>query len=368
MVTMEKIKQQLNRVKRKPKSVVVLKNQEVPVKVKQLILATSLTTEDINKGVINKNFPLVKGQLSLTTILNSYNPISYMGQSGDGRCIGGTQYNPVQYPLAFSKTNSNFDKRPVYLGFEYESYTHYASGSFYTDKDTPNPWNLGLRDENSPILPYLNLGNGGSPYEIRSVPATADFHKAYLDEHFFSNKVVGKLKYDVGCGLHIHISRSAFSPSSAEKFLWFFGFKENESFLKAISRGRFPSTSWCRNLAIKGDLDTLKSRLVKDKTTIQLVEKRTLNITGLEIGSKYSAVNPHRGGTYEVRIFNSFNGNDKEYLYTCLEFCDALTRFCRIYGFMSMNMEKFTSYVERRHESYPNLLTSINNWKKNGKI
>ena len=174
------------------------------------------------------------------------------------------------------------------------------------------------------------LDNG---FEITTAPATFGKHKKEWEKFFKDKSCMSKLKgwgTDTA-GLHIHISRSALSPTSIGKILVFINDDTNSPFIDGIA-GR-NSKSWAK----------------KSPKKISDFSQRT---------DKYEAVNLSHRNTIELRIFKS--NISKHGFYRVLEFTDALVHFTKNYTGLtglSLHYKTFLRFMDRQHikAQYPNL-------------
>lgn len=163
-------------------------------------------------------------------------------------------------------------------------------------------------------------------FEIVTVPATYKAHKErWLP--FFDDKT-GEAQYLKSwitnkCGIHIHISRMAFTKGHLARFVNFMNAGANKDFICDIA-GRANST-YCKTDPKYTIMDVMKNEHVGNN------------------GGKYSAVNLLNDATVEVRIFR---GNTRKAgFFKCLEFVDSLVQFTRTCGYTRDSMH-FTKYIE----------------------
>ena len=175
-----------------------------------------------------------------------------------------------------------------------------------------------------------SLDNG---FEITTAPATFGMHKKEWEHFFKDKKCMSKLKgwgTDTA-GLHIHISRSALSPTAIGKILVFINDDTNSKFINGIA-GR-NSGQWAK----------------KSPKKIQDFSQHT---------DKYEAVNLSHRETIELRIFKS--NISRHGFYRVLEFTDALVHFSKNYASLtglSLHYKNFLRFMDRQHikAQYPNL-------------
>lgn len=151
----------------------------------------------------------------------------------------------------------------------------------------------------------------------------------------------GFRSYEPGmCGIHVHMSRKAFTDVHLFKFLKFFF--ENHDFMYIISQRDDYSTRRSCQWGRRRDRKDQKTLLKKTK------EKGT----GVH-GNRFTAVNLESPGTYEVRIFrgtlkaSSFMKN--------VEFCKAAYDFTDSSGISHIKIPEFKQYVSDRQKVFSNL-------------
>lgn len=196
-------------------------------------------------------------------------------------------------------------------------------------------------NETSQILYAKSDGSLDNGVEIVSHPNTFD----YFNETFntvwnpiLNSKNHGYRSYNTTtCGIHIHISKKAFSTLHLYKFMKFF--YNNDKFIQIISqRDNGRMDRWASNSAT-GD---------------NIIEKAK-NKKGNE--NRYSAINLQPRNTVEIRIFRgtleaeSFRKN--------IEFLHALYYFTKISGMSKLHMDLFIRYIENNKKQYSNLYRFI---------
>lgn len=234
---------------------------------------------------------------------------------------------------------------------------------YQSEKDTKNPLFFGIELEvesnggefdcivkHQPDWTYAkedsSINNG---FEIVTMPFSWLWYNEHLNEF---SVMLGRLRskkfssYETNtCGIHIHLSKSAFSTLHFFRFLTFFYLnEENKSFILKISQ-RLNENN-IRQWASLWDTQT-KDLVYKVKD-------------GNSFG-RYTAVNTQNKNTYEVRIFKgtlnlkSFRKN--------VEFCQAVYKWTLELGevsllesLKSLTVENFVAYVKRERKEYPNLL------------
>lgn len=151
-------------------------------------------------------------------------------------------------------------------------------------------------------------------FEIVSIPATLNYHYDLWKKLCFSD-VRGELKsFDTStCGIHIHMSKEAFSPYALGMFTTFINSPSNADFIDVIASRR-PNT-YCQR---------------KETTVSKGSYRRNFRDKWGDTHDKYWATNLQKEHTLEVRIFN---GNLSYSAIMCnLEFCHALHRYVTHYA------------------------------------
>ena len=302
---------------------------------------------DINLKELHKTkHPLNKGSLATFKAIES----TTTGQKSDGRLWS---YLIQASPLAFQMMDD--EKDPIFLGFEWESH---IKGPDSVLRDV-------VKEAMDTPLRYLtNFRCGGNPLELVSIPATASFHKEYMESEFFGrgfDKMLNNPKGINSCGIHIHVCKTAFNEETLRKFTTFIINQANGSFITdLVDRDmRDPSVGYYKpNLGnlkyhqtsrLKGRLSGSDICYNKDLVQVNPNKKTNYICTG-----KSWAVNSETSrGTIEVRIFNTTNSKQK--FYKNLEFVEALIRFVREAEYESLYAQDFAKYVAKNKDMYPNL-------------
>lgn len=179
--------------------------------------------------------------------------------------------------------------------------------------------------------------------EIVSMPCTLDYHKKDLNWKSICTHAVdcGLKSHDIkDCGLHININRDFMNPSAWVKFWFFINNKKERSFISRIARRR---------------------------SRFAVIEHKLLNATLLydvtgECASRHVAVNGDNEYRIELRIFK---GTLKyESLIACMEFADALVRYCRLVSFNDLKHDMVKNFLlwlikNNRSLGYSHLLQYI---------
>jgi hypothetical protein len=236
--------------------------------------------------------------------------------------------------LTFYKSEKD-TKNPLFFGIELEVESY---GSDYDCIVGHLPdWTYAKEDS--------SINNG---FEIVTMPFSWLWYNEHLNEF---SAMLGRLRskkfssYETStCGIHIHLSKTAFSTLHFFRFLTFFYLnEENKSFILKISqRLRDQMNQWSS---------------LWDTQTKDLVYKVK---DGNDFG-RYTAVNTQNKNTYEVRIFKG-TLNLKSFCKN-VEFCQAVYKWTLELGevsllesLKSLTIENFVDYVKRERKEYPNLL------------
>ncbi len=220
-------------------------------------------------------------------------------------------------PQAFKKMPD--EKNPIYLGWEWEI------GSI-GGEDVEAAYMIRKAMSIPELRRYVNFGHYGRPIEMRSIPATMQFHRDYMTRSFFGNAMQKYMVPNGWCGMHVHIDKKAFVDEGVHKFIRFITLPENNAFIRFIA-GRAVSerSEWCKPLG-----HTQKESAVNTETDFD---------------------------TIELRIFKS-PLTERKFLAN-LEFTDALVKYANAHSFADMRTGGFVKWVLKRENEYPNLSTII---------
>jgi len=178
-------------------------------------------------------------------------------------------------------------------------------------------------------------GFNNAGFEIVSVPATFRAHKE-LWQKFFSEKGSARFlrSWSTGvCGIHIHISRIAFTPPHLARFIAFINSTKTRKFVEDVA-GR-SGNSYCKYTG-----DWTFARVFKD-------------LKGRD-SEKYRAVNLMHEQTVEVRIFK---GNvRKAGFFKCLEFVDAVFNYTKTCSYRNVSVDGFLEWMNINNYGYGNLV------------
>jgi hypothetical protein len=146
-------------------------------------------------------------------------------------------------------------------------------------------------------------------------------------------------EWEKTCGIHIHMSKSAFTTYHLYKFLFFFYAKANRKFLVALSE--------------RGKESKYASWSTDNSNHIKLLAKSKTNADS-DPHSHYHAINMHKSGkTIEVRIFNSTM--QPESFHKNVEFCKSLFEFTKDAPKLQMTVPNYLMYVHQNGRTYRNL-------------
>lgn len=222
------------------------------------------------------------------------------------------------------------------LGFELETNT-----DDYTKRVDAARFMLEDVDDN-----YLIIKEDGSVSGFEMVTMPADY-RAHLE--LFPWHKLRKLSTDyamrswnggTGCGLHVHISKSAFNSAHIYRFV---NFHDHNAYQLTRLAGR-ESDQWARF----GKYD---------------YENRLRQARGLDRTDRYVAVNTQPRDTYELRYFRgSLNPNTVKGV---LEFVHALWLFTRdltvhdVRNGALLTMDKFIEFARDHDSDYPDLMPRL---------
>jgi hypothetical protein len=180
------------------------------------------------------------------------------------------------------------------------------------------------------------------PFEIVTVPATLQAHKDNWAKFMNDNKLKGYLSsYSNGhCGMHVHISRAAFTGLHLAKFMRFINLPTNGGFITQLAQrksGYAKFTNYDNN----------------DKLAIT----HHANAMYGGLNSHYDAVNTANRDTIEVRIFR---GNlAKSHFFKNLEFVHALWAYTKD---CSMKQLTYTDFIFWLFKDNCKLYTNLHQW------
>lgn len=177
----------------------------------------------------------------------------------------------------------------------------------------------------------------GTGIEIVSAPATYAKHKELWSELFDAQEI----KVDRSCGMHVHLSTSAFSPLHLGKFLCFFGTDANYTLLRAVAGRDYRRNTYvsCTHFEFNPKItDIAKDGKAKAKLK----------------STRYWPVNLTNSRTIEVRVFAA---TTKEWRFRGrLEFLHAVYNWTKTEGMRNLTSERFIEYVMKHKREYANLV------------
>ena len=226
--------------------------------------------------------------------------------------------------LQFTKAPG--EKEPAYyLGVELEAGQLYSQGAA-----------LVAAEELQEAVPLIYCKYDGSipsyGFESVSHPCTLAMHKDIWEKAL---RILRHNDLDAreGCGLHVHISRSALSSDKFGFMDWFIS--KYQGNWEKISRRRYNDYAMYKPTTDKPDKD----------------------IHGKRYMGRYDAVNFQNSNTVEIRIFKA-TLDDVEMIGT-LEIVDALINWCKVSKWDMITTPKsdafklFMAYVQRHVDKYP---------------
>lgn len=168
-------------------------------------------------------------------------------------------------------------------------------------------------------------------FEIKSAPASFEYHSNAWDEFFKWNKRNGTLaEVDENCGMHVHISRNALNLLQVGRMCAFVHNPANQALIQYVAERRF-NTYW--GIArYKGITTPSELRHGYDK---------------------YDAVNTGHDNTIEFRMFQSVVRRDS--FLKNLEFVRALFHFTKQIAVDYKSGAEFERFVRNNAERFPHL-------------
>lgn len=167
-------------------------------------------------------------------------------------------------------------------------------------------------------------------FETVTHPMTFDYIKTQfpLDLLFGTTE---KFQHDKNCGMHVHMSKKAFTNAQLYKFLLFVN--NNQGFMSTVAE-RDPN-GYC-----------------------PAVNKNTFIVKALEkSGRDRDQVNLIPQHTAEVRIFQG--AITKEQYLKNIEFCYALFNFTKVMAIASLTQDRFVEYIQKEPVMYENLISFL---------
>ncbi len=244
---------------------------------------------------------------------------------------------PPKYRHFNQNTNQTvFSRQPgnrLYLGFELE--VESRSGS--PDSVAGNL--IEDYDDGENLFYCKHDGSLDNGFEIVSHPLTLRAHKVQDYSYMLQSlKQAGCRSHDVDtCGLHVHVSRSFFTPSEMVKLGLFVYFN-------------------------KSRLETFARRTESSYAKFKPVPKHDLQSAGYS-ENRYEAINFENRSTIEFRLFKG-TLNFETFVAT-LEFCDAVSRFVKTVSACLIakdgGFDLFKTFLKKdgNRKLYKNLLTYL---------
>jgi hypothetical protein len=222
------------------------------------------------------------------------------------------------------------------IGFELETNT-----DDYTKRVDAARFMLDGLDDN-----YLVIKEDGSVSGFEMVTMPADY-RAHIEmfpwdklPRLGSDYAMRSWNGSTGCGLHVHISKSAFTSSHIYRFV---NFHDNNAYQLTKLAGR-ESDQWARF----GKYD---------------YESRLRQARGIDRTDRYVAVNTQPRDTYELRYFRgSLNPKTVKGV---IEFTHALWAWTKDLSYADvrngalLTMDKFIEFARDHDSEYPNLMPRL---------
>jgi len=246
-------------------------------------------------------------------------------------CAENAPIKPYGFTPELKFKNGKNEKTNLFFGIELEVEGKSYVNHFDTVKELYDYFS-----EDEIYCKYDGSLNNG--FEIVFHPLSWKWYKE--NKHRFENmlnflKEKRYISYDAGtCGMHVHMSREAFSSIQLYKLLKLFYEDENKDFIRIISQRK------------ESQLESYAS--IQDTEHKDLVRKAKSHSF-----NRYSAVNVQNSNTIEIRIFRG-TLNFKSFCKN-MEFCKAIYEFTRVKGIKEMTWEVFAKYVNENRKSYMNL-------------
>ena len=186
-----------------------------------------------------------------------------------------------------------------------------------------------------------NDGSLNSGFEIVTHPMSSQ----YLNDNKYKFSQLldylsknGYTSYQEGtCGIHIHISKSAFTTLHLYKFLAFF-YNHPKYITKISQRTTSQLNQW--------------ARLDDDQKQIIYKAKNKNQDT-----SRYAAINLKNSKTVEVRIFR---GTLKPMsFFKNIEFIQAIIEYTKMVSVSDNNLKHFQAWIKANSQKYPNLFNFL---------
>lgn len=267
---------------------------------------------------------------------------------------------------AFSLTKSekvfysNSKETPIWMGLELEVNTTIESSSEVTSviKD------IAASHFGQDCLIKSDASTGDYGFEIVTIPATLNYLKETIKKGLFDTDLYKRIKSTPRCGIHVHITKEAFTQLSFGKFIAFINNPNNSKFIRDIAGREENKYCMAWKLNSKGKADTSPSigaRVIKDSCGVSRVSDAKDHWKNRSTGNfTRGTVHVGKKHTIEVRIFKS--STSMANIFRKLEFCHALTKFVNSgVSIQKLNIQTFLEFVTDKtikHE-YPNLIRCL---------
>lgn len=241
------------------------------------------------------------------------------------------------------------EEKPIYLGIEIEAQTKHP----FRDEKGFKKVIKDISDSTfgNHVIFKSDSSTGSYGLEMVSIPATLKYHKDIFKDHLFTkeNAISQKLIVTDQCGIHVHISKNAFTPLTLGKFTAFINAKGNAAFINAMANR--PPNGYCQRLPLKGinkhgvdqSVSTVRQSCVNSSIKQGLLFQQNSR------ADRRTAVNHQNANTIEVRIFKS--SIDKNNILRKLEFCESLVKFVRVHSIQEMTVDKYIAFLLRKENA-----------------
>jgi len=202
------------------------------------------------------------------------------------------------------------------------------------------------------ILKHDGSLSGHNPFEIVSIPATLQYHKERW-KPFLESETKKYLKsYTTStCGMHVHISREAFTGLHLAKFMRFINMLENKHFVETVAQRSANDYTRYQDLPLKEHIGNLDGRKFADQGS--LMRRQAVNCTNAK--------------TVEVRIFKGNLGTIS--FLKNLEFVHSLYYYTKECAIGDLSYKKYLLWLLDPSNS-DDMYTNLRLWlvKKNFNI
>ena len=207
-----------------------------------------------------------------------------------------------------------------------------------------------------------SIEDENSGFEIVSHPATFEaIQKMDLNNMVFKHRDKYKSFYTKNCGMHIHISKDAFTEFHLFKFSRMLNKYNALTHFVSQRRRMNEYKAWCNfNMNQSADIMREASYNIKQQKT-RLKNGRIDKMkykTSCLIGDRYNALNLQNDKSVEIR---TFKGNLSERGFRKnIEFSHALYLFCYDVSLSKQNVDNLVKYVNDNIKMYPFLNEHFN--------